>query len=408
MRTTIKTLLVLAAVALLATAATAQNVSFLPATDGDLSATTLAAPLGHKAAVVPREAVAVSFALEADKAIDLVDHPFVATSKEYWVDVTAADLAAGVPVFTHGPGALVRINPAPGEKAVTALDPRTFVLVDPAKRQLGEGAGMELIATADQLKAAGTPFAEGTVAFRLRADLGAGTFTLKAADLGAGRYVMHVLDHASPLALTVSTERSSYLHGQTLVVRVGLAGAKGGTPEGFVASPAGRSWPLQFERGRDGAFEARLVLDAAERPAPGLWEAHIAFQGQADGLALRRYGKVAFAVAMPSARLDGSAERMGGDAGLSVRLGLEMAAAGRYEVRGMLFGSDAQGQLHPIAVGHSAAWLEAGNATLTLGFDQTMIEASGLGAPFEVRDLRLVDQGTMGLLHRQGRGLRIE
>lgn len=407
MRNAIKTLLVLAAVGLLAAAATAQSVSFLPATDGDLSATTLAAPLGHKAAVVPRDAVAVSFALEADKTLDLVDHPFVATSKEYWIDVSAADLAAGVSVFTHGPGALVRINPAPGETIATTLDPRTFVLVDPAKRLRGDGTGMELIATAEQLKAAGTPFAEGTVAFRLRADLGAGTFALKAADLGAGRYVMHVLDHASPLALTVSTERSSYLHGQTLVVRVGLAGAKGGTPEGFVASPAGRSWPLTFERGRDGAFEARLVLDAAERPAPGLWEAHVALQGQADGLALRRYGKVAFAVAMPSARLDGSAALTDGGAS-SVRLGLEMAAAGRYEVRGMLFGSDAQGQLLPIAVGHSAAWLEAGHASLELGFDQTLIEASGLGAPFEVRDLRLVDQGTMGLLHRQGRGLRIE
>ena len=89
-------------------------------------------------------------------------------------------------------------------------------------------------------------------------------------------------------------------------------------------------------------------------------------------------------------------------------LGVEAVAASRYEVRGVLFGSGANGELLPAAVGHAAAWLEPGHGTVELRFDQALVDDSGLRAPFEIRDLRLIDQGTMGLLHRQARGLVLD
>ena len=64
-------------------------------------------------------------------------------------------------------------------------------------------------------------------------------------------------------------------------------------------------------------------------------------------------------------------------------------------------------QLPRDAVAHSAAYLAAGHGALELAFDRELVAASGLRAPFEVRDLRLIDQGNMGLLHRQARGLVI-
>lgn len=397
------------AAAVLVVPASAQQATLLPLADGDFAAGELLAPLGLKATSVPTEAVAMSWALPAHKAIDLTPQPFVATSKEYWVDVTAQELKAGVPLFAQAPGALVRLNPAAGEKALAAIDPSALTIIDPAKRAFTDGQAMELVATAAQLKAAGSPFVEGTVAFRLRSDLGAGSFTLKAADLSQGRYVMHVLDQHSPVSLSLKTQRSDYLHGDPLIVETALQGdgLKLATTavEGFVVSPAGRSWPLQLSPVA-GGHQASLPLDALEAPAPGLWEAHVAVQGKADGQPLRRYSKVAFNVAVPSASLNGRAERVASENGaLAIRLGVDTAAAGRYEVRGVLFGSNADGAMLPLAVGHSADWLQAGAQGLVLSFDAELVKASGLDAPFEVRDLRLVDQGTLGTLHRQARGL---
>lgn len=419
MRLSLKTISTLSAVAALTAVsfvptALAQQVSMLPLAEGDFAATELVAPLGLKAISVPTEAVSMSWALPAEKAIDLDVQPFVATSKEYWIDLTAEDMKAGVALFAHAPGALVRINPTPGDKALAnvALDPLSFTLITPDKRAFTDGSAMQQIATAAQLKAAGSPFTEGTVAFRLRSDLGSGHFTLKAADLQPGRYVMHVLDAESPVQLAVKTLRSDYLHGDTLTVETSFQ-AEGlkvavESVDGYVVSPAGRSWPVRFEATPSGTHKATLTLDALEAPARGLWEAHVAVQGKAQDLPLRRYNKVAFNVALPSASFNGQAEKVARvDGAVATRLGISTITAGRYEVRGVLYGTSVEGILEPIAVAHSANWLEAGRQDLVLSFDAELVKASDLRAPFEVRDLRLVDQGTMGLLHRQARGLSL-
>jgi Domain of unknown function (DUF4785) N-terminal domain/Domain of unknown function (DUF4785) C-terminal domain len=407
LRAFVLTVLLLAS--LCGAASAASEARWLAAADGDLVADTLTAPLGLKAASVPREAVAFSWALDADKALDLGAAASTAESKEYWVEVSAADLGRGVPIFTTAPGALVRLNPVPGAKAMAPIDPAGLVLSDPAGKVWSAGSGMDLAVGADKLRAAGAPFVEGTAAFRLRADLGAGTFGLRADGLaGDGRYVLLVLDRASSVALRLTSLAADHLHGQELRLEAALTDA--GAPvakaglDGYVTSPAGRAWPLTFERLDGGTYGAKLTLDGLEAPAPGLWEAHVAAHSPRQGGAVMRSARVPFQVAVPSARFDGGLALTAGD-GLAVRLGVEAAAASRYEVRAILYGSGDSGELLPAAVGHSAAWLEPGHGALELRFDRAVVEASGLHAPYEIRDLRLVDQGTMGLLHRQARGL---
>ncbi len=384
------------------------SARWLAAADGDLVATSLTVPLGLKAATVPHEPASFSWVIDSDKALDLRSAPLSSESREYWVEVTAGDLAGGVPIFTDGGGALVRINPAPGEKALEPIDPVVLTLADPAGKVWSGGTGMELIADAGKLRAAGAPFVEGTAAFRIRGDLGAGTFTLRAENLaGAGRYVLQVLDRASDIALRLTSLQADYLHGQKLRLEATLVGETSSKVrfEGFVTSPAGRAWPVVFQRLDGGAFGAELTLDALEIPAPGLWQANVAAHAMRKGdVALMRSARIPFQVAVPSARFDGSVALSDG---LALRLGVDVVAASRYEVRGVLFGTGADGQLVPAAVAHGAAWLEPGLGGLELRFDRSEVEASGLRAPFEVRDLRLVDQGTMGLLHRQARGLAL-
>ncbi len=395
-------------VALAATAAGAQQL--LPATASDLSADALIAAPRIKGLEVPREAVRLSWPLAEGTNLE-APAPHVSASKEYFVDVTAEDLARGVPVYTTRPGALVRLNPAAGagidQKA--AIAPASLVLVDAGGKSWDAGNGMDLIVGPEQLKAAGAPFSPGTSAFRIREDLGSGAFTLRAEGLEAStdRYVMHVFDRASPISLELKTGASDYLHGQTLTVEASLTdgsrGLRARRIEGFVTSPGGRAWPLDFRAGGDGVYRASLVLDALELPSPGLWEAHVSADGRVAGQAVLRAGRTAFACAVPAARFSGDVGRDG----LGFRLGVETASAGRYEARGVLWATAADGSLRPAGVAHSAAWLEAGGGTLELAFDQEVL-AGDLGAPFELRDLRLVDQARMGLLHRQERALAIE
>lgn len=390
---------------------------FLAAKAGDLSAPQVLAPPSMQASAgapdQSRDAVALSWAAGADVAA--APAPFVAHSREYSTQVSADELAAGVSIHTTSPRALVRIQPlggggdAPRDKL--AIHPQSLLLSTANGKAFASGAGMEMLVTADKLNKAEMPFAEGTSAFRLHQDLGSGTFTLKAADAHGGtRYLINVVEPDSKLALTMQTDAPHYLHGQQLVVLPELV-EQGGTRhapgklDGYVTSPGGRTFPIAFKAGPDGRLRAKLTLDADEAPQPGLWEVHASANTRVRGQTVLRSIRLAFGVAMPVARLDGSAAVVNLPGSVGVRLGVEVGAPGRYEARGLLYGM-LGGSMKPLGVAHAAQWMEPGRQSLVLQYSAGLL--SGASGPFEVRDLHLLDQGRMGVLQRQQRALSID
>ncbi len=411
--------LLLAALALPGAAGAAQH-ALLAQQAGDLSARALVAPEATQksagASTLRHESVTLSWAAEG--AIDAAPPaPFVARSREYYIEATGAELSAGVAIPTSAPHALVRLQPlvSVGPREDAAIHPLSLVLRSPAGRDFDAGGGMEMLVSADKLAKADVPFAAGTSAFRIDPALGAGSFRLQAKGLQDGdRYLINVVEPESALALTLRTDASLYLHGQQLLVLPDLVEGDGALRgqhhrlsrfDGFVTSPAGRRFPVDFRPGPDGLLQARLVLDADEAPSPGLWEVHGQGQAQVAGRTVIRSVRLAFPVAMPVARLSGAVAVQGGPTGLNLDFGVETGAAGRYEVRGLLYGTVA-GELKPVGVAQAAAWLEPGRRDLTLNFAPALLD--GAAAPFELRDLNLLDQGRMGVLHRQRRALVIE
>jgi hypothetical protein len=390
---------------------------FLAAKAGDLSAPQVVAPPSMQASAgapdQSREAVALSWAAGSDVAA--APPPFVAQSREYSTQVSADELAAGISIHTTSPRALVRIQPlagggdAPREKL--AIHPQSLLLSTANGKAFASGAGMEMLVTADKLNKAEMPFAEGTSAFRLHQDLGSGTFTLKAADAHGGtRYLINVVEPDSKLALTMQTDAPHYLHGQQLVVLPELVEQGGarhalGKLDGYVTSPGGRTFPIAFKAGPDGRLRAKLTLDADEAPQPGLWEVHASANTRVRGQSVLRSIRLAFGVAMPVARLDGSAAVVNLPGSVGVRLGVEVGAPGRYEARGLLYGM-LGGSMKPLGVAHAAQWMEPGRQSLVLQYSAALL--SGATGPFEVRDLHLLDQGRMGVLQRQQRALSID
>ncbi|MCB1056874.1 MAG: DUF4785 family protein [Acidobacteria bacterium] len=359
------------------------------------------------------DAVSFSWKLPADQALT-TSKPYTASSREYWRAVTAAELAAGVPLPTVSAGALVRLQPATAGIG-KPIDPNQLV-VEKDGAALTEGAAMQLLVTPEQLAAADVPFPEGTTAFRLREELGAGTFTLRAPKAtGSEGFVIHVFEPASKVSAELGADRIEYLHGDTLVAHLsltdGVSSLAVDAVQGVVTSPAGRIFPVTFVPAAGGGRVAELGLDGLEPASQGLWEIQAQLVGEVGGQLVERAVRTAFAVAVPTARFTGAVE-VGGKSGQGFRtvtaeLPVETAAPGRYEVRGTLYGTDAAGQLLPMAQASSADWLEAGGGVLKLRFHRKVFEGSDLGAPFAVRDLRLVDQGRMGLVERLADGFVI-
>jgi hypothetical protein len=265
--------------------------------------------------------------------------------------------------------------------------------------------------TDDKLAKADLPFAPGTSAFRLRASLGAGQFKLRADNLGdSERFLVNVVEPDSPVSLTMQAGAAAYLHGQQLSLTSSLRSSDGSAAalsrlEGYVMSPAGRRFPLTFKNGAGGRMTAQLALDADEELAPGLWEVHAHAHGKAKQGDVMRSLRLAFPVAMPTAKLDRKLALAEHAGGIQVNFGVEAAQAGRYEVRGVLYGT-VQGALKPVGVAHAAQWLEPGSGTIALTFAPEL-RAAATG-PYEIRELFLLDQGRMGVLQRQQRAVVID
>lgn len=408
---------ILATAALLLAApstAWSDRILVLPPGPADLLPTRLIAPEpSAEPTDAPREPVTFSWALDANAPL-APPTAFIAESKEFWLRVSGAELSRGVRLPTTAAGALVRLSPAPGSRSITpALG--ELELRASSGRAFAAGQGIRALASAEALAAIGAEFAPGTVAFPLREEVGAGAVTLAWAGADAeSTYVLQVVDRAGGAALRLASDRPFYLDGDRLILEATLAmpGRRLALDHatGFVLSPAGRAWPLSFTRQPRGSWRAELALDAREEAAPGLWQIELQAGGRQGELEVLRNARTAFSCALPTARFSNEIElsKAPSPGALQLSLGVVTAAAGRYEARAVIFGTDpASGALKPLAAAHSAAWLEGGRGALELRVEPAILAASRLTAPYEVRELELRDQGRMGILERRERALMI-
>lgn len=395
---------------LAAASAQAGNLDLLPAQAGDLQPSALAAPSAPSTAALAAPRAAVSFSWAASGAVADPAAP-QAHSRETYFEASADELARGVTLHTTAPRALVRLQPLgeTGPREALAIHPQSLTLTAAGGKSYAQGEGMEMLVAADKLAKAGLPFAPGTSAFRVHPSLGSGPLTLKAEGLsGSQRYLVNVVEPDSPYVLSMRTDAPHYLHGATVNVTPELLDTSSGGRaalakiEGSIVSPAGRSFPLQFRPGKDGRMQAALPLDADEEAAPGLWEVRAQGSATVKGQRVDRSIRLAFSAALPTARLTRAASVESGPEGVRLRLGVEAAAAGRYELRALVYGTVA-GKLQLLAVADGAQWLEAGTGDVALDFKRSLL--AGAAAPYEIRDLTLLEQTRMAVLQRQRRAL---
>jgi hypothetical protein len=341
---------------------------------------------------IERKPVAFSWALDPDAALANTT-PFLAESREYWMTVEDSELQRGVPLRTTAPGALIRISPAKGSAGLRAGD---FSVSVGARK-----VGIAQAADAESLRKAGMDASTGTQVIRLGAGSGAGRQLLRATN-ARGRYVVHVFEPTSDRVLFARADRNHVLAGSRMRVAIGATNAgqqAGVASQALLVAPDGSSQPVAVRNATGGGQEAVFTVPASASQAKGLWELQV-FGDVGD---VPRDARTAFAVAQPTARFAGL---FGVDAAnLRVSLPVEAASPSRYEARGTLYATARDGSLRPVSQAHAAAWMDTGDGTLVLQFARAHLPA-GYGAPFEVRQLELNDQGRMAPIESRARGVR--
>lgn len=380
-------------------------MALLPALATDQVPTRLqtTAPARMSTTTLEHAPATMSWAVDPATPLDARPTPFVQSSREYWIDASAEQLQRGLELTTSANGAVVRLSPHAGNRGT--IDPSTLSFRIDGKLVTSTEA-IRSAADEDALRAAGMDVPQGSVVFKMADGVGHGTIEL-IAPRASGAYLVHVFEPASSIVLTLHADRDTVIAGEAFVVRAMIAGgARLDRLSGLLSAPDGHVQDVRFERQADGAFEARVRPDPAHAGGFGLWEIHAFGNAKSGQLGIARDARDAFAVSVATARLDGAIERVPGsgkDADVQLRIGIESAVASRYQLAGVLYGTRADGRLAPVAIAHAASWIAAGNGTIDLHFDAGAVQQAGVGAPFELRDLRLINQADMSLVERRER-----
>ncbi|MBL0164118.1 MAG: DUF4785 family protein [Xanthomonadales bacterium] len=384
------------------------SASLLSASANDQVPHTLQATTLAKSAIasLERRPVSMSWAIDPAQALESRPTVFIQQSREYWIDASEDELHAGLALSTSANGALIRLSPHAGNTSV--IDVATLSFRANGKLYANTDA-VHTAADEDELRAAGMDAPAGSLVVKLNDSLGSGRIEM-IAPTASGRYLVHVFEPASTVVMSLQAERDTVLAGDSLRINAGISGANLDRVEGLLSAPDGHTQEVAFLRQGDGSYSANVRPDSSHAGGFGLWEIHAFGNAANRQISVPRDARSAFAVSVATARLSGSMERVNGpakDKGLTLAIGVQSVLASRYQLAATLYGTRADGSLAPAAVGHSAAWLEAGSANINLSFDARSLTDSALTAPYELRDLRLINQADMSLLERRERAAAI-
>ncbi|MEW6984402.1 DUF4785 domain-containing protein [Colwelliaceae bacterium 6471] len=350
--------------------------------------------------MVEQKTIHFSQAIQANGKFLTAKQGYESSSDEYWFEVTGAQLNKGVNLDISQAEALIRLS------GKTSADNREFDnnTIDPSNIELFKSnhkLTTPFQQTVSQQQLATANIFPNSSAVKLDKAVGNGQFKLLVNEklMPGQRFVINVKEKNSPHKLHLSTPSMNYLSGQQVDIKAEfkhndavLAFAK---HQGFIKTPSGVKHPVKLITSPSG-FRVEIPGDIANEKRGQLYELHVESQAVDKALNIRRNGKIAFAVAKPTAAMEDNVavESTGANINLTV------ASEGRYEISGIVYGTNKQGRFVPFMLSRSAYYLPAGEHQLPLVFDQSIITSSGLTAPFNVKNLRLMDQSRMALLQQ--------
>lgn len=323
------------------------------------------------------------------------------TSNEYWFPVSGKQLSQGVELDISHPGALVRLTAlVKNAKRATIVNPRELEIYKDFEKQ---EEAMESLITEKQISSA-TIF-QGASAFRFNPKAGTGRFELRSSQrlMDDDQYIVNVKEKGSPKVLHMATSNLTLFAGEQFHFSALIKEEKNAIPdaqyEAHLVSPNGQLHNLSIFENDDGRWQT-LLPSQVQSLAPGeLHELYLNVTAGEEGERVRRTAKLPFSIAAPTAKFENIIPVMTG--GVAATINLNVANEGRYGLRGTIYGTDTEGKLRSIMRSHSAYWLTAGGQSIDLAYDESILEKSNLQPPYKLKDLVLIDQGKLAVLHKQ-------
>ncbi|MFB2652294.1 DUF4785 domain-containing protein [Shewanella seohaensis] len=340
-------------------------------------------------------------------------------SDEYWLNVTGAELNAGVQLNLSQAGSLVRIAPR-GDVSTGALMHADAVAPERVQIQRigqtpqGKNASpqateslVKSLVSADALASAG--LADDSSALQMSEKATAGEYRLQVSQplVAKANYLVNVKEKGSPYQLSIKAPSAIAADAQTVGVKLALSQSDNQfAPQAKLKQADGTEQALAMVKQGD-EWQALVPADSPLASSnAGLSEIEVTVQTQVDGRPVQRTVKTAFKSYVNSASIKPEVLTVW-DKGVpnQVNFELDIAEAGRFGLSGVLTGTNAEGQKVAIMRTQAATWLTPESPKLKLMFDPTLIQASGLQPPFELNELELQDQGQMARLSFQANAL---
>lgn len=340
-------------------------------------------------------------------------------SDEYWLNVTGAELNAGVQLNLSQAGSLVRIAPR-GDVSTGALMHADAVAPERVQIQRightpqGKNASpqateslVKSLVSADALASAG--LADDSSALQMSEKATAGEYRLQVSQplVAKANYLVNVKEKGSPYQLSIKAPSAIAADAQTVGVKLALSQSDNQfAPQAKLKQADGTEQALAMVKQGD-EWQALVPADLPLASSnAGLSEIEVTVQTQVDGRPVQRTVKTAFKSYVNSASIKPEVLTVW-DKGVpnQVNFELNVAEAGRFGLSGVLTGTNTEGQKVAIMRTQAATWLTPESPKLKLMFDPTLIQASGLQPPFELNELELQDQGQMARLSFQANAL---
>jgi hypothetical protein len=359
---------------------------------------------------IEKETIHFSHVISPKAALPLIAKSYESVSDEYWFEVTGKQLNQGIDLSVSHPGSLIRLS---SSKVSNKLSPADLA-IDPNDIEL-----FRVGAKHDKSAKVATPFQQSVTqeqlatanifpnssAIKLNKEIGSGSFKLKVSKnlIENQSYIVNVKEKDSKYKLHLSTPSQSYSAGQLVSFEANIKhDNRDLTSENytaFIKMPSGEKQAvnLRKEKGKYQIKVPETVNNGINSEKIGeLYELHLESKALDAEIKVQRNGKFAFAITQPTARMTGKLVINK----TAAMVDLDVASEGRYEVSGIIYGANNNGELTQIMLSRSAYYLLPGEQKVELRFDNAILRKSGIKPPYSIKGLKLMDQSRMALLQQ--------
>ncbi len=357
-----------------------------------------------------KERVTFSQVLSADATINTaVNQRFVKESRNFQMEISGAQLNAGVNIPVASESAVIRVIPMKNSPQIDSKQ----LKINANGRWMNHDEAFATTVNENQLRAAGLESPKNTIAVKMKATPSDAGMMMKSEQglQSSDRFNVMVFEPNSNEVLKTRLNKSRVVQGETIRVRTRLTkGSKKmamNNVSAYVMAPNSNvKIPVELKT-RNNVVIAKIDTSKMVASAPGLWEVYISAEAEKGQAKTLRSAKVGFAVAPMTARLSGDVDvDLASADNMAFSFDVENIMAGRYEVSAVIYGTNANGDMVPAIMSSTAKWLDA-NGTITLDVSKADLKQAGLSEPLEVRHLKLKDQTRLSELWSQDSALKM-